>query len=133
MSENLIKKEEEKQAAREESASQKWFRENPEAKEFAEKIGVELARRQRYAEQLETELGKLTSILATVVRLNGACRMKPDDLGETYQALTKGTHHLAMIKSNGDEIRAIWKVGPAPKSPVDPLQKKAQDLTDPED
>ena len=133
MSEDLVAIEAAKEAVKEETAAQKWFRENPQAKELAEKLGAELAARAGYIQQLEGELEKLTGLFSTVIRLNGACRMKQEDLWETYEAISQKKAHLALIRTNGGELRAVWKHGPAPRDPVVDLVKKEQDLTDPED
>ena len=133
MTDNLVEQEETKLRAEFEKARDKWAAENPEIAEWAKRQGAQLAALTNYGKQLEEELEKLTGLFSTAIRLNGPCRMRKEDLFETYEALSQGKGHLALIKTNGDEMRAIWKVGPAPRSQVEPLVKKSQDLTDPED
>jgi hypothetical protein len=133
MSEDLINKEEDKVIAKEHAAFVKALEENPAVKDWIVKKELALRESQGYIDQLYLELNKVITLFATAVRVNGGCKMTKEDIASTYEATKEGRNHLAIVGAPGGDVRVLWKVGKPPAEPVQPLVKKAQDLTDPED
>ena len=129
---DLIEEEQQKLAEEFAKARDKWAAENPEIAEWAKAMGLQLAAKQNAITQLLKEMERLTCLFGTAIRLGGGFKMAPNDLFETYEAISQKKNHIARVGAPGGEVRFLWKHGPAPRSEVVPLTKKEPDLTESE-